>query len=255
MRHEIWAQVWLCFEVTDVICETVAWSHPYCLLDYHGNILRLGHPSRNLATCAILHQTFGDNFSTPAQLMLWMLMPRAPSPSWQPSVSYKDVLLCCHSMIHRIAYTEASRSGFPDADGCAECWVWQIYMDRLGDLLSKRQDNSNDAEITKLAGQVCMATYLKGVFKPESMREVLSINKLGLSLEERKQVWSRVLRALKLSEEQCEQMLHLRRLFMPTQCQLLRTRQQLMTSLQVPKQLLLGACHSSSRLPLRQMSK
>lgn len=116
------------------------------------------------------------------------------------------------------------------ADGIAVCAV-QIYMDRLGDMLKWRQDGSLDEEITKLAEQVCKATYLKGIYKPESMREIINYNRLGLGDDAKKQVWSRVLAALRLSAEQREKLLHFRRLFLPTQHQLLQTRQQLIATL------------------------
>ena len=108
----------------------------------------------------------------------------------------------------------------------------QIYMDRLRDMLAQRRGGSEDEKITELAEQVCKATYLKGIYKPESMREIINYNKLGLGDDAKKRVWSRVLVALKLSGEQQEKLLHFRRLFLPTQRQLLQTRQQLIATLQ-----------------------
>ena len=109
--------------------------------------------------------------------------------------------------------------------------VVQIYMDRLGDMLARRQDGQLDEEITKLAEQVCKATYLKGIYKPESMRQIINYNRLGLGDDAKKRVWSRVLVALRLSAEQQEKLLHFRRIFLPTQRQLLQTRQQLIATL------------------------
>ncbi|KAK9832966.1 hypothetical protein WJX74_003102 [Apatococcus lobatus] len=122
--------------------------------------------------------------------------------------------------------------------------IHQIYMDRLGQMLARR-DGSADKEITELAEQVCKATYLKGIYKPESMREIINYNKLGLGDSAKKQVWSRVLMALQLSTEQRDKLLHFRRLFLPTQRQLLQTRQQLIVTLKDTQN---GACRTDQDL-------
>lgn len=129
-------------------------------------------------------------------------------------------------------------------DGVTVC-AFQIYMDRLGNMLKRRQDGGMDEEITKLAEQVCKATYLKGIYKPESMREIINYNRLGLGDDAKKRVWSRVLVALGLSAGQREKLLHFRRLFLPTQRQLLQTRQQLIATLKAcPLPSLVRSCKS-----------
>ncbi len=111
--------------------------------------------------------------------------------------------------------------------------VIQVYVEKMQDLLARRTGASDDAEIIELAAQACRYTYLKALFKPESMRRIINFNGQGLGPDGKKQIASRVLEALKLSGAQHDDLLRIRGLFLATQQQLLATRQQLMASLKV----------------------
>ena len=125
--------------------------------------------------------------------------------------------------------------------------VNQVYMDRMRDLLARRKGSEDDAEIIELAAQACRYTYHKALFKPASMRRIINFDGQGLGPDGKKQVASRVLAALQLSGAQQDHLLHIRRLFLATQQQLLLTRQQLMASLKVRMEILclLGAVADS----------
>ncbi|KAK9858394.1 hypothetical protein WJX84_009133 [Apatococcus fuscideae] len=123
--------------------------------------------------------------------------------------------------------------------------VHEVYMDTLANMLARRQDESKDTEILRLTEQVCKATYIKGVYRPQSMREIITHNRDGLDDKGKVQLWSKTLRALNLSKQQIERALHFRRLFLPTQRQLLQTRQQLLINLKESQH---AACRCDSDL-------
>ena len=83
----------------------------------------------------------------------------------------------------------------------------------------------------RLAAQARKIPYLKGIYKPRSLRVILNHNRLGLDAGERKHVWSKVLQGLGLTREQRHAALHYRRLFLQSTRQLLKSRQQLLASL------------------------